>query len=650
MSDMEFKVFHIFAGIGGGALGFQNAEARWNGLLGTYRTLGGVDVDEGACQDFERFVGAPATRLDLFSRDDYTAFHGHEPPTDWHEATAGDLRAAARYERPDVVFTSPPCKGISALLPTAQAESPKYRALNRLTIRGIRLTLEAWADDLPGFLILENVPRITSSRGAHLLADIQAVLTEFGYRWDGDTHNMGEVGGLAQNRTRYLLVARQPGRVPPVLFKPPTKRVRAIGEELSRLPMPDDEAAGPMHRLPRLQWLTWVRLALIPAGGDWRDLQGASGGSFRIEPTGCDKFNHVMRVTPWDGAAGAVTGGSGPSQGAIAVADVRLGHEPGRGTFRVVRWTDPATTVTGSAVSPRASNGTAAVADPRVPKHGRNFKGSPGLMGVLRFDQPASAVTGSASVSGSNMPAAVADPRLTDAPGRHEAKMRVEDWSAPSHTVTGSDRVGSGAPSVADPRWHDGAYGVRPWDEPAATVTSGGGPSTGRHSVADPRLGCTPRSGAYRVGAWDEPAGTVTAAGDVHAQGAAAVADPRVPGDNESGAWVIVAEDGTWHRPLTTLELLALQGFPTAWADGSPVVLAGKSQAKWRERIGNAVPPPAAEAVGKAMLLSLMPARAGEVWVWNVYQTAVWVRAAREALRRAARRAIRASRGEQPYA
>ena len=44
-----------------------------------------------------------------------------------------------------------------------------------LTVRGIWLALEAWADDPPEFFILENVPRI-ATRGAHLLDQIETLL------------------------------------------------------------------------------------------------------------------------------------------------------------------------------------------------------------------------------------------------------------------------------------------------------------------------------------------------------------------------------------------------------------------------------------------------------------------------------------------
>jgi site-specific DNA-cytosine methylase len=121
---------------------------------------------------------------------------------------------------------------------------------------------------------------------------------------------------------------------------------------------------------------------------------------------------------------------------------------------------------------------------------------------------------------------------------------------------------------------------------------------------------------------WDEPAKTVIGAGDIHA-GSAAVADPRIPEDNESGTWVIIAEDGTWHRPLTTYELAMLQGFPTHLPDGRPFQLDGCSDAKAREYIGNAVPVPAAEAMGNVILIAIATAEAGITFEmsWND----VWV-------------------------
>ena len=661
----QFGVLHLFCGIGGGAMGFQRGRAAWHSLEGTFRTLGGVDVDPEACADFEALTGVRATQLDLFTRADYEAFHGHAPDADWREAAADDIRVAAQGVCPDVVFTSSPCKGLSALLPKKQAESRKYEALNNLTVRGISLVLNAWPKHPPSLIIFENVPRITS-RGAPLLAEIKALLEGAGCAIHEGNHDAGEIGGLSQHRRRYLLVARHVRQLPLVLNRPPVKRVRSIGYALQDLPLPDDPEGGPMHRLPRLQWLTWVRLALIPAGGDWRDLQGIEPGSYGIQPAS-DYYTHLYRVTSWDEPVGTVTAATRPAGGAAPVADPRLRHEPRKGVFGITPWSEPSGTIT-AAMRAAGSNVAASVADPRG-----------GPYGVMDWSQASGTVTGNMRPSCGTTPASVADPRLPDAAGRHTAKFRVVNWKESAGTVTGSDSVGSGAPCVADPRlpssrgatykgspglmgvldWQDPAPAVtgsasarggnmaasvadpripsRPtrrsgdltvhaWQDASGTITGEDSVGSGGRSVADPRLTCAPRSGAYGVIDWREPAGAVTGAGDVHAQGAAAVADPRIPGEREQGAWVIVAADGTWHRPLTTLELAVLQGFPHVMPDGRPLTLTGKSQARWRERLGNAVPPPAAQAIADQMLACLVPYHmAGLSFVLRACGTVVWV-------------------------
>ncbi|RKO67150.1 DNA cytosine methyltransferase [Desulfofundulus salinus] len=491
----EFTVLHLFSGIGGAALGFQQAVSEYKGMVGRFRTLAGIDVDPEACQDFRTLTGAPAVEMDLFSRADYIAFHGHEPPADWREVSAEDLLAATGGEYPDVVFLSPPCKGFTGLLPEKVAMSEKYQALNRLVVRGLALTMQAFGEDPPSIIMLENVPRITS-RGEWLLRQVKRLLRRYGYVFHEGFHCCGEIGGLAQRRKRYLLIARLEKKMTAFVYRPPSRRLKTIGEVLGKLPLPDDPSMGPMHRLPRLQWRTWVRLALIPPGGDWRDLEH------------------------------------------LDFENLRLKHTPRTGAYQVAMWDEPCGTVIGSA-RVQGSNGVAAIADPRVPETWRTIA------------------------------------------------FRVVRWEEPGPCITGA-RFGSGA-----------------------------------LAVADPRLGCRPRSGSYKVQAWNEPAATVIGAGDIHA-GAAAVADPRIPTDDErpNPPPVIIALDGTWHRPLTTLELAVLQGFPAVMPDGRPLTLVGKSDARWRERIGNAVPPPTARAIGEQILLALLVSSQGE---WALGNTGVWV-------------------------
>jgi site-specific DNA-cytosine methylase len=205
-----------------------------------------------------------------------------------------------------------------------------------------------------------------------------------------------------------------------------------------------------------------------------------------------------------------------------------------------------------------------------------------------------------------------------------EHVFTIAHWAAPVHSVVAEGTVRNTWSSVADPRTGErfrGSMGVLDWDETSGVVTGNGRVPSGRNAVADPRLTCEPRAGAYRVLSWEEAAATITGSLAVD-NGAAAVADPRLDPDKPPPFLpLIVAADGTWHRPLTTLELAALQGFPVE-VDGSPLVLAGISHTRWREAIGNAIPPPAARAVGEQLLLALLVSKLG-VWAMNVGD--VWV-------------------------
>ncbi|MBR8206728.1 DNA cytosine methyltransferase [Burkholderia vietnamiensis] len=94
-----------------------------------------------------------------------------------------------------------------------------------------------------------------------------------------------------------------------------------------------------------------------------------------------------------------------------------------------------------------------------------------------------------------------------------------------------------------------------------------------------------------------------------------------MPAANEKTVAVIRALDGTWHRPFTTLELAVLQSLvePEEYLE-----LDGLSDQAWRERIGNAVPPYAAQAIAEVMGTTLLLAESGETF--QLSSTPVWVR------------------------
>lgn len=700
-----FTVGHIFCGIGGKALGAAAAVAAFGDATARFETVGGIDVDPLACRDFEALTGAPALCADV------------------HELQPADLRRFFGRRAPDLIMMSPPCKGFSGLLSAKLAATERYQRMNTLMERALFLMCSTWKVG-PKLAFVENVPRI-QSRGRDTIRRCVEMGRAHGYSIAEGTHDCGELGGLAQHRRRYFHLWRHRGQLPQVVYEPGKLRVRACGEVLGPLPMPGDTVAGgPMHKVPNLSWRNWVRLALIPAGGDWRDLPGAlADGEQRREkfrrapvtswqapaetvtgPGGSQaanvadqRFGHVDRVTPWDEPAGTVTRSPAPSSGGGAVADPRDWFS---NVLRVGEWSEPSGVVTGAA---RVSGGAIAVADPRLAdqlKLGDNPGRHWNKFAVVGWDDPAHTVTGTDTRVGSGAPS-VADPRwgvaepvtgesppcepgcwchgplanaldLGENDARHKNKFGVRGWDQSAHTVTSTTNPGGGAMSVADPRWGGGRLGVTPWSTPSGTVAGESLPNNGRFSVADPRppwqhvagvtpwtepapvvtggakihagafqvadprvqewlsraevldwlaFGKTMRAGLYGVLSWQEASDTIAGNFTID-NGRAAVADPRLdPNRPPPFTPIIVAADGTWHRPLTTLELAALQGFPTT-IDGKPLVLAGNSHTRWRERIGNAVPPPAARAIGEQLLRALLIAKLG---AFALGSTPVWV-------------------------
>ncbi|TQV85215.1 DNA cytosine methyltransferase [Exilibacterium tricleocarpae] len=585
MNKMEIRHFHLFCGIGGGAAGFNRGQARINGLEGKFRCLGGIDVDPNAIKDFNTVSGVPGAVLDLFDRQQYIDWHGQEPPSDWQEATPDDIRRAAGNERPHMVFTSPPCKGFSGLLSQRVSATKRYQALNRLTVRGLWLTLEAWRDDPPEFVLLENVPRI-ATRGGPLLDQLEAMLSHYGYTVARTTHDCGELGGLAQSRRRFLLVARHAEKVPPFLYEPVTRPLRGVGEVIGKLPVPGTPGAGAMHQLPSLQWKTWVRLAFVEAGSDWRSLRRLA-----IE----NGYLRDYLITP-----------------------ERYGH---RGALGVVGWDETAGTVTGQS---RPANGRFSVADPRYPG-GHEY----GQYGVRTWSETCGAVSGQSAPGGGRY--AIADPRLSGV--RHNNVYRIIPWDRHSAAVTAGGGPSAGGLAVADPRPHIPGkpfpkYRVTPFAQPAHTVIAGSGKGEGAFAVADPRTGIDRHQGDhyltanhYGVLPWDAPSGSVTASAK-HDNGQWSVADPReLPAPTDNLVTMIRALDNTWHRPFTTLELAALQGLVDTDND---LTLCGNSHSAWRERIGNMVPPPAAQAIASVMGTTLLLAWSGETFVLG--STPIWVR------------------------
>ena len=210
--------------------------------------------------------------------------------------------------------------------------------------------------------------------------------------------------------------------------------------------------------------------------------------------------------------------------------------------------------------------------------------------------------------------------------------MGVKGWRETTHAVIGAASIQNTSLQVADPRLaprgarQNGGYGVNGWHQAAHSVLATSQVHVSWVSLADPRLGSQPRAGAYGVKSWNKPTGTIIGAA-CHDNSAVSVADARgwpqpthelrhIDGqlcllgpqldleDKTPTTLVIKALDGTWHRPLTTLELAALQSLPTQH-EGQWLALEGRAHKAWRQRIGNAIPPATAYAIAQTMRRTL---------------------------------------------
>lgn len=155
---------------------------------------------------------------------------------------------------------------------------------------------------------------------------------------------------------------------------------------------------------------------------------------------------------------------------------------------------------------------------------------------------------------------------------------------------------------------------------------SGSTTGQGAFAVADPRAMHRGKGDAFLTGGhygvvpWAEHCGAVSSSA-CHDNGNFSVADPRIPLPDEKTDAVIISLDGTRHRPFTTFELAALQGLV---CPEEQLELDGLSDQAWRERIGNAVPAPAAQAIASEMFRTLLLAWTGSTM--SLALTPIWVR------------------------
>ena len=295
------------------------------------------------------------------------------------------------------------------------------------------------------------------------------------------------------------------------------------------------------------------------------------------------------------------------------------------------------------------SNTRASVADTRLAHAPRD-----GSLGVLDAGQPAPVIRGAHQTD--QAPASVTDPRLVR-PQRSDA-YGVQGADQPSGTIVGHHQHDNVAGSVADARVavelahipQRGTMGVQAAAEPADVVR-------GNHSIRQaPGAVDDPRVDHRDI----KPGKPLRKLAKARAPAPKKPAKPSLPRFYNERGWpvathylvrlddgrlvlygppvdfadqrpradlVIVALDGTLHRPFTDEELALLMGFPLGFVFCGPSSCSKTKEGEplktgRRKRIGNAVPPPTAYAIAQECMATLIASAnggfrlaSGGVWV-----------------------------------
>jgi DNA (cytosine-5)-methyltransferase 1 len=244
-----YTVVDLFAGCGGGSMGFKNA-----GFI----TLAAVEIDPDASASFSLNVGVDPLVKDI------------------RDVSMKELRAlGVRPGELTLLFGCPPCQSFTVLRRAARATEHDLKR-NSLMFEYLRL-VEALR---PRHLAFENVPGLVEGRWRGYFEAFRERLDILGYTIDWRIADAAEYG-VPQRRRRVLVIGSRV--TSPSLPEPSHAATEADGRKsfvtvrdtISHLrPVasgqtdPDD----PFHRARKHSELTQRRLACIPEGGGRADL------------------------------------------------------------------------------------------------------------------------------------------------------------------------------------------------------------------------------------------------------------------------------------------------------------------------------------------------------------------------------------------
>ena len=230
------SVVDIFCGAGGLSFGFKRE---------AFKIAAGIDIDEACRFPYEKNNESPFIRKDVA------------------KLTADQLGALFIPNTVRVLVGCAPCQPFSTY--NQKNKNPDWKLLH---------TFGALIDAaLPDIVSMENVPRLLRFRGGRVFDTFVARLRAANYHvvWDV---LYGPDFGLAQTRSRLVLLASRLGPIKMPMPTHDTEAYRTVRDEIGALPplkhgQADD--MDPLHCASRLSETNAKRIASAKPGGTWRD-------------------------------------------------------------------------------------------------------------------------------------------------------------------------------------------------------------------------------------------------------------------------------------------------------------------------------------------------------------------------------------------
>lgn len=230
------SVIDLFCGAGGLSYGFKTEG---------FKLAAGIDIDEACRFPYEANNSAPFLRKDV------------------GKLTAKQIDDLFLTGGKRVLVGCAPCQPFSTY--NQKNDDPNWRLLNAFgdLIESVR----------PDIVSMENVPRLLNFRGGEVFGSFVGTLKRAGYEvvW-GVLY--GPDYGLAQTRSRLVLLASRLGKIAMPTPTHDAKAHRTVRDEIAALPpLSHGEVSerDPLHRASRLSDKNARRIADARPGGTWRD-------------------------------------------------------------------------------------------------------------------------------------------------------------------------------------------------------------------------------------------------------------------------------------------------------------------------------------------------------------------------------------------